>query len=113
MKKIRIVAIILLLATASLIAGCQTVDSGQASVAEVTQALGRCYALQFLPDKTDELGNFTVKDVELGNRTTWDLAGRHITFWHVTAKVYDAKGQYVENLDENLIKTDVGGWVCQ
>jgi hypothetical protein len=111
-KKITIVALVSLIVTASIIIGCK-VDTQQASVTEVSEALKRCYILQHALDNQDALGDFTVKDVQFGNKTTLDLSGRHITIWEVKAKLYDAKGQYVEDLDQNLVKMDLGGWVCQ
>lgn len=114
MKKITIVALALLLVAATLSTGWRcNVDTQQASVTEVSEALKRCYTLQNSPYNPDAFGNFTVKDVQIGNKTTLDLDGHKVTIWQVKAKLYDANGQYVEDLEQNLIKTDLGGWVCQ
>jgi hypothetical protein len=95
-KRITIVALVLMIVTASLIIGCK-VDTQQASVTEVNEALKRCYILQHALDNPDALGNFTVKDVQVGNKNTLDLSGRDITIWEVKARLYDANGEYVKD----------------
>jgi hypothetical protein len=112
MKKITIVALVLLIVIASLNIGCK-VDTETASVAEASEALKRCYILQHALDDPHAFGNYTVRDLQFGNKTTLDLSGGKITIWQVKAKLYDANDQYVEDLEQNLIKMDFGGWLCQ
>jgi hypothetical protein len=114
MKKITVVALVTLILMLSLSIGCLCkVDTEKASVTEVSEALKWCYTLQHSPYDPDAFGNFTVKDLQFGNKTTFDLSGGKITIWQVKAKLYDANDQYVEDLEQNLIKTDFGEWVCQ
>jgi ABC-type amino acid transport substrate-binding protein len=114
MKKIAGFALVFLVVTATLLIGCSgNVDTETASVTEVSEALMRCYTLQHSPYDPDAFGNFTVKDLQFGNKTTFDLAGHKITVWQVGAKLYDANGKYVQDLEQNMIKMDNGGWVCQ
>ena len=114
MKRIAIVALVLLIVTAILNNGCMCkVDTEKASATEVSEALKRCYSLQHSPYNPDAFGNFTLKDLQFGIKNTFDLSGGKITVWQVKAKLYDANDQYVEDLEQNLIKTDFGEWVCQ
>jgi len=114
MKKTAIVALVLLIVAVSLSIGwkCEA-ETEEASVTEVSEALMRCYILQHSPYNPDAFGNFTVKDLQIGNKTTLDLIGGKITVWQVKAKLYDANDQYVEDLQQDLMKTGFGEWVCQ
>ena len=114
MKKITIVVLVLLIAVAILSIGCGLHgDSDKASVEEVSEALKACIILQHALDNPHAFDQFTVRDLEFGNKTTLDLSGRKMTIWQVKAKLYDANGQYVEDLEQGLIKMDFGGWLCQ
>jgi hypothetical protein len=114
MKRITILALAVLIASTILSVGCGPYsDSTKATVEEVSAALKQCIILQHALDNPHAFDQFTVRDVEFGNETTMDLYGHKVTIWQVKAKLYDANGQYVEDLEQNLIKTDLGGWVCQ
>lgn len=114
MRKLTIIVLVVLIVAASLSAGWTCADQSQtASVTEASAALLQCYILQHALDDPHAYDNFTVRDLQFGNNTTLDLSGHHMTIWPVTAKLYDANGQYVQDLEQNLIKMDFGEWVCQ
>lgn len=114
MRKISIIALIALLVSLSLSIGWTCADQSQtASVTEASAALKQCYILQHVLDNPHAFGNYTIRDLQFGNKTTLDLSGRHMTIWPVKAKLYDANDQYVQDLEQNLIKMDFGEWLCQ
>jgi hypothetical protein len=112
MKRITIVVFALLIVTASLgiSSGCAT---DKASTEELSTALKRCYTLEHLPYNTHAFDQFTVKDLEVIDKTTSDLSGFIVTIWSVRAKLYDPDDRYVEDISGNLLKNSFGGWVCQ
>lgn len=114
MKTTTIIAAVLLIAAVSLSIGwtCDS-ESETVSVTEASEALKRCVILQHALDNPHAFDNFTVRDLQFGNKTTLDLSGREITVWPVKAKLYDANGIYVEDLEQNLVKMDFGEWICQ
>jgi hypothetical protein len=114
MSKITIIALVALLVVVSLSIGwtCDN-QSETASVTEASAALKQCYILQHALDDPHAFDNFTIRDLQFGNKTTLDLSGRHMTVWPVKAKLYDDNGQYVQDLEQNLIKMDFGEWLCQ
>lgn len=109
MKRIAIVVLALLIVIVSLgiSAGCA---SGRVSVAELSKQLKHCYTLQRSPQNTHAFDQYTVKDLKITSRTSGGLPGS--TRWSVTAKLYDASGQFVDDMAGNLIQTPLG-WLCQ
>lgn len=108
MKMITVVVLALLIAAASLstVSGCAT---DKASVAELSKALKQCYTLEHSPYNMHAFDQFTVKDLEVINKTKYALG----TIWSVRAKLYDPDDRYVEDIAGNPVKSSLGSWSCQ
>lgn len=111
MKRITVVVLALLIMAASLCItwGCAT---DKASVAELTDASKRCYALQNAPYNTHKFDKYTVTDLQVVSKTITVLSGAKVTIWSVRAKLYDPDNRYVGDIEETIAKTSFG-WVCQ
>jgi hypothetical protein len=108
MKRITVVvfALLIVIAVVGIGSGCAT---DKASVAQLSTALKRCYALEHLPSNIGAFDHFTVKDLEVLSKTNEQWG----TTWSVRAKLYDPNDQYVEDIAGKLHRISLGSWVCQ
>jgi hypothetical protein len=104
MKVIIVVALALWIAAASV--SCALTCT--ASTAELSKAAKDCYAQQHSPYNVHAYDQFTVRDLQVVRKTTSMMQGQIWTVYFVRAKLYDADNQYVEDIEEYLVKMSFG-----
>ena len=110
MKVIIVVVLALWIAAANL--SCSGLSTCSASTAELSEAAKNCYAEQHLPNNVNAYDQFTVRDLQVVSKKTGGAQGQIWTVWVVRAKLYDPDDQYVEDIEETLVKMSFG-WTCR